>query len=53
LRNENASRGFTTQPSAPDRRASDIVGGVVSDVERFAAGHPADDDTAVLVMKSL
>jgi hypothetical protein len=28
------------------------VGSVVSDVERFAAGHPADDDTALLVLRS-
>lgn len=34
------------------RRAGEIVGSVVFDVERFAAGHPADDDTALLVLRS-
>lgn len=34
------------------RAAADIVRAVIAGVERFAAGHPADDDTALLVFRS-
>jgi phosphoserine phosphatase RsbU/P len=35
------------------RRAEEIVGAVIADVERFAAGHPVEDDTALLVLRSV
>ena len=34
------------------RRAEETVGAVISDVELFAAGHPAEDDTALLVLEA-
>jgi phosphoserine phosphatase RsbU/P len=34
------------------RRAEAIVGAITADVERFAAGHPVEDDTALLVLRS-
>jgi sigma-B regulation protein RsbU (phosphoserine phosphatase) len=46
---DRIQRLLQTQSGRP---AADIVGSVVSDVERFAAGHPADDDTALLVLRS-
>lgn len=35
-----------------DRPAHDLISAIVGDADRFAAGQPADDDTALLVVKS-
>ncbi len=34
------------------RGAAETMRGVIADVERFAAGHPAEDDTALLILRS-